>query len=95
MFAALKGLHGFRQSRADLGAVQQGCVEGVRKEFGGSHGHRPQGDAHTLHARSQEGSGQAHHSVWRHSAAGLRVQPEVQPAMGLMFTIKQETSEIE
>lgn len=73
VFAALQCLHGFRQRGADLGAVQQGRVEGMREEFRGSHGHRPQGDAHALDARSQEGSGQAHHPVWGHPAAGLWV----------------------
>lgn len=95
MFAALQCLHGFCQSRADLGAVQQGRIKGVREEFGGSHGHRPKGDTHTLHACSQKGSGQAHQTVWCHFAAGLGVQPEEQPPMRRMFTLKQEVSEIE
>lgn len=76
MLAALQRPHGLGQSRADLGAVEQRRVEGVREELGGGHGHGPQGDAHALDARSQEGSGQAHHPVGRHPAAGLRVQPE-------------------
>lgn len=76
VLAALQRLHGFGQSCADLGAIEQGRVEGVREEFGGGHGNGPQGDAHALDARGQEGSGEAHHPVGRHPAAGLWVQPE-------------------
>lgn len=76
MLAALQCLHGLRQSCAGFGAVQEGGVEGVREQFGGSDRYRPQRDAHTLDPRGQEGSGQTHHPVCRHLAAGLRVQPE-------------------
>ena len=73
MFAALKRLHGFGQSGAGFGPVEQRRVEGVCEQFGGSDGYGPQRHAHTLDPRSQEGSGQTHHTVGCHSAAGLWV----------------------
>lgn len=77
MLAALQGLHGLRQSHTGFGPVEKGRVEGVREQFGGSYRYRPQRDTHTLDPCSQEGSGQTHHPVSRHPAAGLWVQPEV------------------
>lgn len=76
MLAALQRLHGLRQSGAGFGAVEEGGVEGVCEQFGGSYRYRPQRHAHTLDPRSQEGPGQTHQPVRRHPAAGLWVQPE-------------------
>lgn len=82
VFAALERLHGFRQRRAGFGPVEEGRVERVREEFGGGDRDRPQGDAHALDSGSQEGSGQAHHPVSSHPAAGLRVQPGAEEVRG-------------
>lgn len=82
MFAALKHLHGLRQRRAGFGPVEKCCVEGVREEFGRGNRDRPQGDAHALDSSSQEGSGQAHHPVSGHPAAGLWVQPAAEEVRG-------------
>lgn len=82
MLAALKHLHGLRQRRAGFGPVEQRRVEGVREEFGRGNRDRPQGDAHALGSSSQEGSGQAHHPVSGHPAAGLWVQPAAEGVRG-------------
>lgn len=76
MLAALQGLHGLAQSCTGFGPVEQSRVEGVCEQFGGSYRYRPQRHTHTLDPRSQKGSGQTHHPVSCHPAAGLRVQPE-------------------
>lgn len=82
MFAALQRLHGLRQRRAGFGPVEESRVERVREEFGSGDRDRPQGNAHALDPSSQEGSGQTHHPVSRHPAAGLRVQPMVKEVRG-------------
>lgn len=76
MLATLQRLHGLSQSCTGFGPIEKGHVEGMCEEFGGSYRYRPQRDAHTLDPGGQEGSGQTHHPVSRHPAAGLRVQPE-------------------
>lgn len=76
MRAALQCLHGLCQSCTGFGPIEKGSIKGVCEQFGGSYRYRPQRDAHTLDPCSQEGSGQTHHPVSCHPAAGLRVQPE-------------------
>lgn len=88
MLAALQGLHGLGQSGAGFGPVEKGRVESVCEQFGGSYWNGPQRDAHTLDPCSQEGSGQTHHSVSRHPAAGLWIQPEVTDIQGSDVCVK-------
>lgn len=76
MLAALQCLHGLCQSCAGFGSIEKRCIKGVCEQFGGSYRYRPQRDAHTLDPCSQEGSGQTHHPISRHPAAGLWVHPE-------------------
>lgn len=82
VFAALQRLHGFGQRRAGFGPVEESRVERVGEEFGRGDGDRPQGDAHALDSSSQKGSGQTHHSISSHPAAGLWVQPGVKEVRG-------------
>lgn len=82
MFAALQRLHGFGQRRAGFGPVEKCRVERVCEEFGRGDGDRPQGDADTLDSSSQKGSGQTHHPISSHPAAGLWVQPVVKEVRG-------------
>lgn len=82
MLAALQNLHGLCQSCTGFGPVEKSSVKSVREQFGGSYRYRPQRDTHTLDPCSQEGSGQTHHPISCHSAAGLGVQPEVTKSQG-------------